>query len=107
MDGVGAPTTRLEGAFAPRPALDLGDLHLPKLTRMIVRAAQRSALVVRDQTGHAISLFAENPPPFRGNLYPSYLKGGTPQEWLANFPSDRLQVVKIDLWTTAPCRRTS
>jgi hypothetical protein len=106
-DGVGALTTLPEGArLRLDPALDLGDLHLPKLTRMIARASQRYGLVVRDQTGHAISLFAENPSQFRGDPYQRDFKGRRPQELLANFPWDRLQVVKMDLCTTAPCRRT-
>ena len=31
------------------------------MTRMMAKAAQRYGIIVRDQTGHAISFFAENP----------------------------------------------
>jgi hypothetical protein len=105
-DGTGTPTALPEGArLRLDPALDVGALHLPKLTRMIARAAQRYGLVVRDQTHHAISLFGENPSQFRGHPYSRYFRGRTPQEMLANFPWDRLQVVQMHLCTAAPCER--
>jgi hypothetical protein len=103
-DGVGPLTALPEGArLRLDPTLDLDQLHLPRLTRMIVRAAQRYGLVVRDQTGHALSLFAENPSQFRGNPYRRYFKGRTPPQLLANFPWDRLQLLEMQLCTAAPC----
>jgi hypothetical protein len=105
-DGVGLPTALPEGArLRLDPALDIAELKLPKLTRMIARAAQRYGLVVRDQTGHGISLFGENPSQFPGSPYRSHFRGRTPQELLADFPWDRLQVLEMHLCTTAPCER--
>jgi hypothetical protein len=105
-DGVGAPTTLPEGArLRLDPTLDVGELGLPKLTRIIARAAQRYGLVVRDQTGNGISLFGENPSQVRGEPYSKYFRGRTPQELLAGFPWDRLQVLQMHLCTAAPCRR--
>jgi hypothetical protein len=69
--------------------VDVGALHLPKLTQMIARSAQRYGLVVRDQTHHAIALFGENPSRSPGNAYQRYFRGRTPQELLARFPWDR------------------
>ncbi len=61
-DGTGPPTALPEGAHLRLdPTVDVSTLHLPKLTRMIARAAQRYGLVVRDQTHHGISLFGEVP----------------------------------------------
>ena len=45
---------------SPRASSPLA-LHLSRLTAVIARAAQRYALVVRDQTRHAVSLFGETP----------------------------------------------
>jgi hypothetical protein len=106
-DGTGPPTALPEGArLRLDPTVDVASLHLPKLTRMIARAAQRYGIVVRDQTHHAISLFAENPTQFPGRPYARYFLGRTPQQLLANFPWDRLQVLKMHLCTVAPCDRT-
>jgi hypothetical protein len=85
------------------PSVDVGALHLPKFTAMLARAAQRYGLVVRDQTHNGISLFAENPAPHGGQPYEKYFKGRSPQQLLARFPWDRLQVLEMHLCTTAPC----
>ena len=51
-----------EGArFRLDPNLDIDALNLPPMTRMMAKAAQRYGMIVRDQTGHAISFFAEKP----------------------------------------------
>jgi hypothetical protein len=69
---------------------------------MIARAAQRYGMVVRDQTHHGTSLWAEVPTgPSHG--LSAYLKGKTPSEVLASFPWDRLQVLDMHLCTAAPC----
>ena len=103
-DGTGPPTALPEGArLRLDPALNLADLKLPRLTRMIAVATQRYGLVVRDQTHHAISLFGEDPSQRTGNPYRRYFLGRTPLELLANFPWDRLQVLEMHLCTTAPC----
>ena len=103
-DGTGLPTALPEGArLRLDPALNLDELNLPRLTRMIADAAQRYGLVVRDQTHHAISLFGEDPSPRGRNPYRGYLLDRTPSELLTNFPWDRLQVLEMHLCTTAPC----
>ena len=103
-DGTGPPTALPEGArLRLDPALNLADLNLPRLTRMIAAAAQRYGLVVRDQTHHAISLFGEDPSQRTRNPYRRYFLGRTPGELLANFPWDRLQVLEMQLCTRAPC----
>jgi hypothetical protein len=104
-DGTGPSTALPEGArLRLDPSLDVGSLHLPKLTRMIARAAQRYGLVVRDQTHHAISLFGEVPTSSRTHAYQTYFSGKTPGQLLARFPWDRLQVLRMHLCTAAPCR---
>ena len=106
-DGTGAPTTLPEGArLRLDPALDISSLHLPKITRMIVQAAQRYGLVVRDQTHHAISLFGEVPTAGSASgPYQVYFRGRSPGALLANFPWDRLQVLQMHLCTAAPCHQ--
>jgi hypothetical protein len=104
-DGNGAATTLPEGAqLRLDPTLDVKSLKLPKFTEMIALAAQRHGLVVRDQTGHALSLFVENPAPHHRNAYRRLSKGQTPQQLLERFPWDRLQVLQMNLCTEAPCR---
>jgi hypothetical protein len=106
-DGTGDQTTLPEGArLRLDPTLDIGSLHLPKITRMIARAAQRYGLVVRDQTHHAISLFGEIPTVgSAAGRYKAYFRGRSPGALLANFPWDRLQVLQMHLCTAAPCHR--
>jgi hypothetical protein len=105
-DGDGPLSALPEGArLRLDPSLDVGSLHLPRMTRMIALAAQRYGLVVRDQTHHGISLFAENPAQFGGDPYKRYFRGRTPPQMLANFPWDRLQVLQMHLCTAAPCNR--
>jgi hypothetical protein len=104
-DGNGLPTALPEGAqLRLDPTVDVEALNLPKLTEMIALAAQRHGLVVRDQTGHALSLFLQNPVPRRRDPYRKWFKGRTPQELLESFPWDRLQVLQMHLCTQPPCR---
>jgi hypothetical protein len=104
-DGNGLPTDLPEGAqLRLDPTLDVRALQLPKLTEMIALAAQRHGLIARDQTGHALSLFLENPVTYGRNPYRRWMRGETPQELLAGFPWNRLQVLQMHLCTEAPCR---
>jgi hypothetical protein len=67
---------------------------------MIAVAAQQYGMIVRDQTGHAISLFAENPGSGSLNPYVSpggFFGGPNPTAVMKAFPWDRLQLVKMDL----------
>jgi hypothetical protein len=93
-----------EGArFRIDPRVELGKLNLPPLTRMMAVAAQRYGMIVRDQTGSAVSFFAENSAQYGGiNPYtaPGGLYGGpNPQAVMAAFPWQYLQLVKMDLRT--------
>jgi hypothetical protein len=95
------PNAIPEGArFRLDPTLNLNALNLPPMTRIIAVAAQQYGMIVRDQTGHAISLFAENP----GAASPSpyygpggFFGGPNPMAVMKAFPWDRLQLVKMDL----------
>lgn len=103
-DGTGPPTALPEGArIRLDPTVNVDDYGLPKLGRMIARAAQRYGMVVRDQTHHGTSLWAEVPTSPTHGLS-TYLRGKSPAEVLANFPWDRMQVLQMKLCTTAPCR---
>ena len=70
-DGTGTDPNGLPEGSRLRldPSLNLAALHLPRLTLMIARAAQEYGLIVRDQTHHAIGLYAENPLPLGKNPY--------------------------------------
>lgn len=96
-----APNAIPEGArFRLDPTLDLNTLNLPPMTRMIAVAAQQYGMIVRDQTGHAISLFAENPGSASPSPYYSlsgFFGGPNPIAVMKAFPWDRLQLVKMDL----------
>jgi hypothetical protein len=101
-DGASSdPNAIPEGArFRLDPTLDLNTLNLPPVTRMIAVAAQQYGMIVRDQTGHAISLFAENTGTASPNPYFSssgFFGGPDPSAVMKAFPWDRLQLVKMDL----------
>jgi hypothetical protein len=88
------------------PSLNIDRLDLPPLTRMMAEAAQRYGIVVRDQTSEAHSFFAEDPTPtgtdpYRGKQ--GFFGGKWPNELLADFPWDSLQVLKLRLCPKAPC----
>jgi hypothetical protein len=92
-----------EGArFRLDPKLDIDALNLPAMTRMMAIAAQRYGMIIRDQTGHAISFFAENPADKGSDPYtsPGGLYGGPyPNAVIQAFPWDHLQLLKMDLRT--------
>jgi hypothetical protein len=95
------PNAIPEGArFRLNPALDIGKLDLPPMTRMMAKAVQRYGMIVRDQTGHAISFFAENPAQSGTDPYTGasgFFGGLTPNELTRAFPWEHLQLVKMDL----------
>jgi hypothetical protein len=90
-----------EGAhFRLDPTLDLTELNLPPMTRMIAEAAQRYGMIVRDQTNWAVALFAEDPSPtgaspFGGST--GFYGGRLPSDLMKAFPWDRLQLLEMDL----------
>lgn len=104
-DGTGGPDEIPEGAHLRLdPQLDLASLHLPRLTLMLATAAQRYGMVVRDQTHHAVGLYFQDPTPLGRNAYGAVFGGLTPNQVLAEFPWDKLEVLRMHLCTHAPCR---
>jgi hypothetical protein len=97
------PLALPEGAHLRlNPALDLAALHLPRLTLMLAEAAQRYGIFITDGTGAsgASTFFAQDPTPTGTNPYagPSgYFEGKRPNELLASFPWDQLQLLKMEL----------
>jgi hypothetical protein len=98
------PNAIPEGArFRLDPTLDLDTLNLPPMTRMLAKAAQHYGIIVRDQTGHAISFFAENPNPSGDNPYittSGFFGAPDPTAVMRAFPWEHLQLLKMDLHTT-------
>ena len=105
-DGTGPADAIPEGArLRLDPGLDLESLHLPPVTLMLARAAQRYGMIVRDQTHAAIGLYAQDPG--RGKRNPYAGRGGlfgglTPTQLLAAFPWSSLEVARMRL-----CRGSS
>jgi hypothetical protein len=101
------PNAIPEGArFRLDPALNIDALNLPPMTRAMAKAAQRYGIIVRDQTAHAISFFAENPSQTQSATSPYSGPGGffgrsDPTAVIAAFPWDHLQLVKMDVHTVA------
>jgi hypothetical protein len=97
------PNAIPEGArFRLDPALDIGKLDLPKVTRMMAQAAQRYGMIVRDQTGQGVSLFAENPTQYGTSPYAganALFGGDQPDVLMGSFPWEHLQVLKMQLHT--------
>jgi len=109
-DGIGSASDLAEGArLRLDPDLDLASLDLPPLTRAMAEAAQKFGIVVRDQTGpgNGISFFGE---PSKTQSRPYARAGGfyggmTPTELLSSFPWTHLELLKMNLCRSGPCRR--
>jgi hypothetical protein len=86
-----------EGARFRLPAsLDIDALKLPPVTAMMAKAVQRYGMVLRDKSG-AVSFYAEDPTPLGGlNPYPA-LFNTWPNLLFAEFPWDKLQVLRTDM----------
>jgi hypothetical protein len=86
-----------EGARFRLPAsLDIDALELPPVTAMMAKAVQRYGMVLRDKSG-AVSFYAEDPTPLGGlNPYPA-LFDTWPNLLFAEFPWDKLQVLRTDM----------
>ena len=81
------------------PKLNLAALHLPPLTLMIARAAQRYGIVVRDNAAEVV-FYAQDPIPTGTEPYigpNGYFEGKKAQELLASFPWGYLQVLRMTL----------
>jgi hypothetical protein len=66
----------------------------------MAKAAQRYGMIVRDQTGHAVSFFAENPAPTGTDPYTrsgGIFAGKTINQLTAAFPWEHLQLIKMTL----------
>jgi hypothetical protein len=98
------PNAIPEGArFRIDPRVDLSTIDMPPMTRMMAVAAQRYGMIVRDQTGHAISFFAENPTPLGTDPYTGpggFFGGPSPTAVMQAFPWQYVQLLKMDLRTT-------
>jgi hypothetical protein len=95
------PVSLPEGAHLRLdPRLNIDALNLPPLARTIAVAAQRYGMIVRDKTNVATGFFAEDPTPTGANPYPQMLGGRYPNEVLAAFPWDRLQLLRMQLTRT-------
>jgi hypothetical protein len=94
------PLALPEGAqLRLEPSLKLASLHLPRLTLMLARAAQRYGIVVRDGAAN-VAFYAQEPVPIGTNPYTSrggYFEGRQPRELLASFPWRHLQVLAMHL----------
>ncbi len=81
------------------PHLDLTTLRLPKLTLMIAEAAQRYGIIVRD-AGPNLSFYAQDPTPIGTEPYKGkngYFENRYPNQVLASFPWEHLQLLKMEL----------
>ncbi len=81
------------------PHLDLAALHLPPLTLMIAKAAQRYGMFVRDG-GPVVAFYAQDPVSTGTNPYlgsNGYFEGKNPMKFLAAFPWSHLQLLRMDL----------
>ena len=97
------PLSLPEGAHLRlNPHLDLASLHLPRLTLMIAKAAQRYGIFVRDRAS-SVTFYAQDPistgtEPYTGTH--GYFEGKTPAQLLASFPWRHLQLLKMSLHRT-------
>lgn len=81
------------------PALDLETLHLPRLTLMMARAAQRYGMYVRDGAKN-VTFDAQDPVPTGTEPYggaSGYFEGSLPAALLAPFPWSHLELLKMEL----------
>jgi hypothetical protein len=82
------------------PNLDLSSLHLPRLTLMIARAAQRYGIIVRDGSPSVASFYAEDPGPTGTDPYHGpngFLEGKYPSQLMASFPWNDLELMEMEL----------
>jgi hypothetical protein len=96
-----SPSSLPEGAHLRlAPGLDLAALHLPRLTLLIARAAQRYGIVVRDGSPNVASFYAQDPTPTGTDPFHGpggWLEGGYPSQVLASFPWRHLQLLRMGL----------
>jgi hypothetical protein len=99
-----SPLSLPEGAHLRlNPALNLSALHLPRLTLMIAEAAQRYGIYIRD-TSPDVGFFGQDPTPTGSNPYigpTGYFEGKYPYQLLASFPWSQLELLKMELHSSA------
>ena len=102
-DGTSAdPAAIPEGArLRLDPRLNIAALNLPPVVHAMAVAAQRYGMIVRDKTLDATGFFAEDPSPTGANPYPQLFGGQAPNQLLARFPWDHLQLVRMQLTRSA------
>lgn len=84
------------------PGVDLDALHLPALTLMIARAAQRYGIVLRDTSG-VVDFFAQDAAPTGTEPYAAWLEGKKPWQLLARFPWAYLEALGAPECSAQPC----
>ena len=91
--------------FRLDPTLDLDELNMSPMVRMMARAVQRYGMVVRDGGG-AVAFYGEDPTPTDRNPYlgPGGLFGG---QYISNslrreFPWQHLEALKTDMTFNGP-----
>jgi hypothetical protein len=98
-----SPLSLPEGAHLRlNPDLDLAALHLPRLTLMIAEAAQRYGVFVTDSSS-TVAFFAQDPVSTGTNPYvgaSGYFEGRYPNQILASFPWNQLELLKMELHKT-------
>jgi hypothetical protein len=104
-DGKSAnPLSLPEGAHLRlNPNLDLAALHLPHLTLLLAKAAQRYGIFVTDG-GSVAGFYAQDPTPTGTNPYAGpggYFEGVHPSQLLASFPWSELELLKMELHGTS------
>jgi len=94
-----SPAAIPEGArFRLDPNVDLADIPMPRVVRIMAVAAQRYGLIVRDKTLHATGFYAEDPSQFPGSSpYPRLFEGKLPSVLLKQFPWQHLQALPLQL----------
>jgi len=81
------------------PDLDLSTLQMPRITRLIAEAAQRYGIFIRDGSS-VVTFYAQDPVNAPENPYPGpdgYFEDDFPNQLLASFPWNRLQLLPMDL----------
>jgi hypothetical protein len=101
-----SPLSLPEGArLRLDPALDLGSLRLPPVTRMLAEAAQRYGILVRDGAPAVTSFYAQDPTALGTDPYAGpggYFHGWEPSELAAAFPWSHLELVEMRLHPVSP-----
>ena len=100
-----SPLSLPEGAHLRLdPSLDLASIPMPRVTRMIAKAAQRYGIFTTNGSKN-VTLYAQDPTPTGTEPYrgPDGLwEGSYPIELLASFPWEHLQLLKMELHYTNP-----